>query len=159
MAEKYTVIQVGIVVRDIEKALPNYARYFYPGPWDIYDFAPPEMTETTYMGKPSEWSARIAMAWVGDRHIEIIQPLKGPNTYYDHLDKKGEGLHHIKRWVKDCQKELARYRSLGVNVVQSGRLGDDEFHYLDTVPLLGFYLELGNNGSLRKPDRQFSLPS
>jgi hypothetical protein len=47
---------------------------------------------------------------------------------------------------------------MGVGVVQSGRLGDDEFHYLDTVPLLGFYLELGNNGSLRKPDRQYSLP-
>lgn len=89
--------------------------------------------------------------------MEIIQPLKGPNVYYDHLEKKGEGLHHVKEWVLDCKKEVARYRAMGIGVVQSGRLGDDEFYYLDTVPLLGFYLEIGNNGNIRKPDRQFVL--
>ncbi|HTP25397.1 MAG TPA: VOC family protein [Anaeromyxobacteraceae bacterium] len=156
MAER-KIIQVGIVVRDLEKYLPNYAKHFHKGPWDIYDFAPPEMTDTTYMGKPAEWSARIALAWVGDRHVEIIQPLKGPNVYYDHLEKHGEGIHHVKEWVQDCKKELTRYRAQGIGVVQSGRLGDDEFYYLDTVPLLGFYLEIGNNGNIRKPDRQFSL--
>ena len=151
------IIQVGIVVKDLEKYLPGYAKYFHKGPWDIYEFAAPEMSDTTYMGKPADWSARIALAWVGDRHMEIIQPLKGPNIYYDHLEKHGEGIHHIKEWVPDCAKELAKYKALGVNVVQSGRLAGDEFYYLDTVPLLGFYLEIGNNGDLRKPDRQFTL--
>ena len=151
------IIQVGIVVQDLEKYLPSYAKHFFRGPWDIYDFAPPEMTETTYMGRPAEWSARIALAWVGDRHVEIIQPLKGPNVYYDHLEKHGEGLHHLKEWVQDCQAEVAKYRAQGIGVVQSGRLGKDEFYYLDTVPHLGFYLEVGNNGDIRKPDRQFTL--
>ena len=155
MAER-KLIQIGIVVRDLDKALVDYAKYFYPGPWDIYEFAPPEMTETTYMGKPAEWSALIGMAWIGDRHFEIIQPLKGPNTYYDHLEKKGEGLHHIKEQVADCQAVIAQWAAKGVRVIQSGRLGDDEFHYLDTVPLFGYYIELGNNGSLRAPDRQYS---
>jgi hypothetical protein len=59
--------------------------------------------------------------------------------------------------VRGCTAELARYRSLGVKVVQSGRLGEDEFHYLDALSLLGFFLEIGNNGNMRKPDRQFVL--
>jgi hypothetical protein len=149
-------IQIGIVVRDLDKALVQFGKYLYKGPWDIYTFAPPEMTDLTYMGKPSDWSALLGLAWIGDRHIELIQPLKGPNTYYDHLEKKGEGLHHIKEWVKDCKSAIAEWAKKGVRVVQSGRLGDDEFYYLDTVPLLGFYLELGNNGHLRAPDRQYT---
>ncbi len=156
MAER-KIIQFAIVVHDLEKYLPNYAKHFHKGPWDIYDFAPPEMSDVTYMGKPAAWSARIALAWVGDRHVELIQPLKGPSVYFDFLEKHGEGLHHVKEWVQDCKTEIAKYKSQGINVVQSGRLGEDEFYYLDTVPLLGFYLEIGNNGNIRKPDRQFTL--
>ena len=154
--EEKKIIQIAVVVRDLEKALAKYTRYFYPGPWDIYEFSPPEMTDTTYKGKPAEWSALIGMTWFGDRHFEIIQPLKGPNTYYDHLETKGEGLHHFKLWEKDCQSAIAAWERKGVSVIQSGRLGDDEFYYLDTVPLYGYYIEIGNNGHLRKPDRQYS---
>ena len=151
------IIQIAVVVRDLEKALPAYAGLIHPGPWDIYEFAPPEMYDTTYRGKPSEWSALIALAWVGDRHFEIIQPLKGPNVYYDHLETKGEGLHHIKEWTRDCQKALNEYKKKGLEVVQSGRFGDDEFYYLDTMDSLGFYYEIGNNGEIRDPDRRWSL--
>ena len=151
------IIQIAVVVRDLDKSLPNYAKLIHPGPWDIYEFAPPEMTDSTYMGKSSEWSARIAIAWVGDRHFEIIQPVKGPNVYYDHLDAKGEGLHHIKEWAKDCQKTLEEYARKGFKVVQSGRFGKDEFYYLDTVDTFGFYYEIGNNAEIRKPDSQWSL--
>lgn len=149
------IIQIAVVVNDLEKALPRYAKVIYPGPWNIYDFAPPEMTDITYRGKPGNWSARIALAWVGDRHFEIIQPLQGPNVYIDHLKTRGEGLHHIKEWVKDCRAALREYEKKGFQVVQSGRLGDDEFYYLDTLDTLGFYYELGNNGKLRQPDRRW----
>lgn len=151
------IIQVAVVVRDLEKALPRYAKILHPGPWDIYDFAPPEMQDTTYMGKPSEWSALIALTWVGDRHFEIIQPVKGPNVYFDHLEKKGEGLHHIKEWVKDCKAAVKEYEKKGYRVIQSGRLGKDEFYYFDTFEDLGFFYEVGNNAEIRKPDRTWKL--
>jgi hypothetical protein len=151
------IIQIAVVVKDLQEALPRYARIIHPGPWDIYEFAPPEMQDLTYRGKPSEWSARIALAWVGDRHFEIIQPLKGPNVYYDHMEKKGEGLHHIKEWAPDCQAKLEEYAKKGLQVIQSGRLGKDEFYYLDTFDALGFYYEIGNNGDIRKPDDQWTL--
>jgi catechol 2,3-dioxygenase-like lactoylglutathione lyase family enzyme len=101
------IIQVGIVVEDMDKALKNYTEIFGAGPWDIYEFGPPEMREPMYRGKPSEWSALLALTWVGDRHVELIKPIKGPNVYFDFLEKHGEGIHHIKEWVDDCQKRYS----------------------------------------------------
>ena len=103
------IIQIGIVVRDLEKALKQYCEILDTGPWDIYTYGPPEMKNMTYRGKPSDWSAIIGFAWIGDRQLEIIQPLQGPNIYYDFIEKKGEGLHHIKEWVDNPQKTIKEY--------------------------------------------------
>ncbi len=151
--KKERIIQVAVVVRDVEEALPRYSKVIHPGPWDIYNFGPPEVKDGTYRGKPSEWSALIAMAWVGDRHFEIVQPVKGPNVYYDFLEKRGEGLHHIKEWAPDCASRVRDFEQKGYEMVQSGRFGEDEFYYIDTFDELGFYYEIGNNGKIRKPDR------
>jgi methylmalonyl-CoA/ethylmalonyl-CoA epimerase len=149
------IIQIGIVVKDMDKALKHYTEIFGAGPWDIYEFAPPDMREATYMGKPADWSALLALTWVGDRHLELIKPLKGPNVYYDFLEKKGEGLHHIKEWVDDCQKIIEEYKKKGIEVIQSGKYDEDEFYYLNTEPTLGILLEIGNNGNIRPPQRRY----
>ena len=93
------IIQVGIVVEDMDRALKQYSEVFNAGPWDIYEFGPPEMRESTYYGKHSEWSALLALTWVGDRHVELIKPMKGPNIYFDFIEKHGYGIHHIKEWI------------------------------------------------------------
>jgi hypothetical protein len=108
------IIQVGIVVNDIDRAVRHYQDIFDAGPWDIYMYGPPEMKNGTYRGKPSDWSALIGFSWVGDRQLEIIQPLEGPNIYQEFLEKKGDGLHHIKEWVDDCQKSIEEYRRKGI---------------------------------------------
>jgi len=149
------IIQVGIVVEDMDKALKNYTEIFGAGPWDIYEFGPPDMREGTYYGKPSDWSALLALTWVGDRHVELIKPIKRPNIYFDFLEKKGEGIHHIKEWVDDCQKTIEEYRKKGIEVIQSGKYDEDEFYYLDTESTLGILLEIGNNGRIRSPHRRY----
>jgi methylmalonyl-CoA/ethylmalonyl-CoA epimerase len=138
------IIQIGIVVKDMDKALKHYTEIFGAGPWDIYEFAPPDMREATYMGKPADWSALLALTWVGDRHLELIKPLKGPNVYYD-----------IKEWVDDCQKIIEEYKKKGIEVIQSGKYDEDEFYYLNTEPTLGILLEIGNNGNIRPPQRRY----
>lgn len=149
------IIQIAIVVKDFEKALRNYHDALMTGSWDIYELSPQVMREVTYKGKPSDWSALIAVTWIGDRQLEIIQPLKGPNIYYDFLEKKGEGLHHIKEWVDDCQRSIEEYRKKGIYVIQSGKFDEDEFYYLDTEQILGITLEIGNNGKVRPPIRRY----
>ena len=39
---------------------------------------------------------------------ELIQPIKGPNIYWDHLNRFGSGMHHFKIVIRD-DEELAAY--------------------------------------------------
>ena len=156
MKEK-KIIQVGIVVKDLEKYVRQYNDFFGAGPWDIYEYGPPRMTEGTYMGKPADWSALIGFCQTGDVQLELIQPLKGPNIYFDHLENKGEGLHHIKERFDNCQEVVAEYKKKGVPMIQSGKFGGGEFYYFDTVPFLGILYEISKKGVKKSigPDRRY----
>ncbi len=149
------IIQIGIVVKDLERALKHYYETLGTGPWDIHKLDSRVMKDATYKGHPTDWSALIAVTWIGDRQLELMQPLKGPNVYYDFLKKKGEGIHHIKEWVEDCKKTLEEYKKKGIDVIQSGKFDEDEFYYLDTESILGIILEIGNNGRVRPPVKRF----
>ena len=156
MKEK-KIIQVGIVVKDLEKMVKQYNDFFGAGPWDIYEYGPPRMTEGTYMGKPADWSAVIGFCQTGDVQLELIQPLKGPNIYFDHLENKGEGLHHIKERFDNCQEVVEEYRKKGVSMIQSGKFSGGEFYYFDTVPFLGILYEISKKGVKKSigPDRTY----
>ena len=62
-----------------------------------------------YRGKPIDHKFIIALVWNRTTQLELIQPLVGTNIYTEFLDRRGDGLHHIKEWVDDCQKELEEY--------------------------------------------------
>lgn len=151
------IIQVGIVVEDLDRAVKQYYDIYGAGPWKIYTYGPPEMKNGTYKGKPSDWSALIAFTWLGDRQLELIQPFQGPNIYSDFLEKKGEGLHHIKEWVDDPLTTIEEYQKKGISVIQSGEFDGSSFYYLDTEPHLGIILEIVKSGGTkhRKPDRRY----
>jgi methylmalonyl-CoA/ethylmalonyl-CoA epimerase len=68
--------------------------------------------------------------------------------------RDGDGLHHVKEWVEDCQKELLEYKKRGIEVLQSGKFDEDEHYYLDTESTFGFVYEIGNNGRIRPPERR-----
>lgn len=148
------IIQVAHVVKDLEKTIERYNNMLDVGPWDVYTFAPPNLRESMYRGKPSDHTYLLALAWVGDTQLELMQPLTGRSCYDEFLETKGEGLHHIKELVEDCQAEIARYAAKGIQVIQSGKFDDDEFYYFDTEPTLGIVLEIGNGGKIREPERR-----
>ena len=151
------IIQIGFVVRDLDRTLKEFQRVMGVGPWEIYHYGPPEMTNITYRGKPSDWSADIAFSWVGDCQLEVIMPLKGPNIYEEFLAKKGDGIHHFKEWVEDPLATVKEYAEKGIAVIQSGTFCGGDFFYLDTEPLLGMPLELSKSGGRKKrpPDRRW----
>ena len=57
-----TITQVGIVVRDIDRALEAYSRLLGVGPWRVYTYAPPKLTETRLRGVPVAFSMKLALA-------------------------------------------------------------------------------------------------
>ena len=147
------IIQIAHVVKDIEKSMKKYHEILAIGPWSVYTFAPPALRECTFMGKPSDATWALSLAWVGDIQFELMQPLSGESVYTHFLEKKGEGIHHIKEWVDDCAAAIEVYRKKGIGVIQSGKYDEDEFYYLDTEPQLGILYELGNCGEIRSPER------
>lgn len=138
--------QVALVVRDLDAAMRRYWETFGIGPWKVYTYGPPLVREMTYRGKPQEYRMRLALAQVGSPVLELIQPLSGDNIYVEHLDRKGEGLHHVGVFVPSFDEAVAEAQRQGFSVLQSGRgygrHGDGGFAYLDTEALLGMIVEL-----------------
>ncbi|MEM1563303.1 MAG: VOC family protein [Candidatus Bathyarchaeia archaeon] len=146
------VSQVAIVVRNLEEAMKRYWEDMGIGPWKVWYFNPSNTRDMTFRGKPSQHAFRIAEAMVGDVSIELIEPLEGETTYKEFLDKKGEGLHHIKYTTDNPEEILEKFRKLGIEVIQSGRVGQGSYHYLDTESRFGFILELATGQPDRPPD-------
>ncbi len=135
------ICQIGIVVRDLQKAVDNYWEKLGIGPWMTVRIEPPLLRDVSLRGKPVEASMMAAIAQSGSIQLELIQPLEGPNIWKEFLEERGGGLHHVQSLDQDANAALATFREMGVDVLMSGRIGDNIFYYMDTEPLLGTIYE------------------
>ena len=133
------VSQVGIVVRDLDKAVAYFENVIGLGP-----FVRPEITfvEKFYYEKPADFKMNMAFCSLGAIEMELIEPVTAPTVYHDFLEEKGEGLHHLGFDVKDMEERLKRYRKMGIQVLQMGRTTVGGFAYLDTQGIGGVICEL-----------------
>ena len=147
------VLQVGLVVRDLQKSMETYWGLLGIGPWKIYTYAPPMLREATVRGRRADYSMRVAHAQAGPTQLELIQPLDGPSIYQEHLATKGEGLHHIQSRIENhIEQVLAAFAARGIGVLMGGKFGEGEFYYLDTEPTLGVIYEIFQRKSRPAPD-------
>src|SRR5580693_8153296 len=76
--------QVGIVVRDIEKAMRHWVQVCGVGPWFYTEQLP--MDEFRYKGRIYDLKVSIALANSGDVQLELIQQrCDSPSLYRDFL--------------------------------------------------------------------------
>ena len=148
-------MQVATVTRDLETAIAPHWKKFGIGPWEIFDIDTTKFENFLYRGKSAAFTFRVGVAWAGDMQLEIIQPLKGYSIYNEHLETRGEGLHHYKMFHTDCQRVVAEYSKRGYSVLQCGKINEDEHYYLDTAKELGYILEIGNAGRIWVPGRKY----
>lgn len=147
------VLQVGLVVRELQRSMETYWKLLGIGPWKIYTYAPPMLRETMVRGTRAKYSMRIACAQAGPTQLELIQPLDGPSIYVEHLQAKGEGLHHIQSRIEsNIQDVVAAFARIGIGVLMSGKFGEGEFYYLDTEPTLGVIYEIFQRKSRPAPE-------
>ena len=152
-----SVIQVAWIIRDLEASMKRHWEVCGIGPWDIYPFDAGEVADFMYRGRPATHSCLLALAWNGNVQLELIQPVTGRSIYDEHLETKGEGLHHVKLFYADCQAAVARYVAQGYPVIQSGRFLEDEHYYLDTEKDFGYVIELGNAGRIPPAERRYPV--
>lgn len=132
--------QVGIVVRDIEKAMQYYTQFFGIGPFRRLDFYLPEGIKRGK--KVFSLKMKLAFASLGAMEFELIEAPPGDNIYREFLEKKGEGLHHIGFHVSDIESYLASLKQQGIGILFSGKTERAYFAYLDTEEIGGVIFEL-----------------
>lgn len=141
-----TLKQFSMVTRDLRRTVDGLMKIGV-GPWRTYPFDRHTVTDRTYKGKPGDFEFKIALADMPGLMWEVIQPIRGPDIYSDFLASKGEGLHHL---LFECnglnwEQKTKAFADAGYSCAQLGKwLGQITFAYYDTVPDIGFYIEVIN---------------
>jgi methylmalonyl-CoA/ethylmalonyl-CoA epimerase len=139
------VCQVGLIVRDVERSAEAYSQVFgLPKP-DVSITDPVDVAKTAYRGEATSARAKLAFFPMGQVSLELIEPIGGPSTWQEFLDKHGEGVHHIAFIIKDTNKVVAYLEGKGIEVVQQGYYTGGMYTYMDSAPALGAVLELLEN--------------
>jgi catechol 2,3-dioxygenase-like lactoylglutathione lyase family enzyme len=142
------VRQIGIVVKSVPETVEFYTKLGI-GPW----FRPRLSAKEHFLGgeRSVEFDLDLAIAFAGPVQYELIEHKAGDrNIYCDHLERYGEGIHHLGFYVGDFDRHLAAYRDAGVGVLQAGRLTSGggaggsvtKYAYLDTRQIGGVIIEL-----------------
>ena len=134
------VCQVGVVVKDIDKAVNYYSSVFGIGPF--------RFVERHYEGvtirdrNDASYSVRVATAPMGQVDFELIQVTEGESIHLEFLEKRGEGLEHLGFRVPDLDAEIERFKKCGIDVLQSVRRPGGGYAYMDTEKIGGIIFEL-----------------
>ena len=133
--------QIGIVVRDIEKAAKLYRELFnFKGQINIVE----QDATVLYKGKEATFKMLKIMQHFGGKQFEIVEVLEatGPNLYSEFLKEGKEGLHHLGIYTKEADNLIKHFKNrFNIDVIQVGKLGKLTFSYLDTRDVLGYYIE------------------
>lgn len=139
------IIQIGIIVRDLEAVKQQAARFLdVPVPPSVSsgEYA---VTQTTYRGESAS-RAQCHMAFFDFEglQVEFIEPNDAPSVWRDHLERKGEGIHHIAFSVQGMDQAIRRCEEWGMRLEQKGeyRRGNGRYAYLNALEQLGFFVEL-----------------
>lgn len=138
------VVQYAFTVRQLTPVLDFWSRLGFSD----RSVTHPPLWDLRYRGKPADFDAELGWQRHGRVVYEWILPLKGPTVYLDHMEKHGEGFHHIAFEVSDLDAEVARWNALGFPFVQGGAWGEKgkpgwgRFAYQDTHPIAGADVEL-----------------
>lgn len=130
--------QIGIVVRDIDEAMPRYRQMLGVGPfWRL---------DTDYEGRYRNWKGRFAnrnaFARWGPVYLEMIQPVVGEGNAKEWLETRGEGIFHLGYAVDDMRQRpggaACVFESWGATLADNSAA----VIHLDTVAQLGYFIEL-----------------
>jgi len=140
------VAQIGMVVKDLDKAVEAYYKTFNIGPWHFYTYGKPLVKQMSYHGQPSEYKMRLALSNFGPTRIELIEVVEGNTVYADFIRSRGYGVQHLGLLVENMEESLAQAKAAGIEMIMDGSGfgldGDGHYAYLDTEEDYGIMIEL-----------------
>lgn len=136
-------LQIAYVTTDFDRALAEFASQYGVPKWlQLRNLE----IET---GKDRSCHAHVALTYVGDTQLEVIQPLGGDDTVYRHgLPEQGYALrlNHLAQLV-ETEAELETIhaevvaKGIAVSMHGTGGGGTARYFYTDHRASLGHYLE------------------
>lgn len=139
------VHHITIVVKDIEKAIKFYELVGIR-PFRIH----PNYENINYKEKPGLFKI-VKVAKMGQFELQLVQPNEQESLQKTFLKQKGEGVQHIGFVVDDIDKEEAKLKELGLEVIESKRKPDGSGHaFFDTESIAGVTLLIRQNPSKKK---------
>lgn len=137
--------QVGLVVKDIEKAVEKYSQLLSVRKPRIIITDELEKSRTVYHGLPTPARAKLAFFNLGRVQLELIEPVSGPSTWREHLEEHGESLHHLAFNVEDTAGAVHGFLEQGVEVAQQGYYEGGMYTYMNSQEAYGAVFELLQN--------------
>ena len=128
------IMEICIVTEDHRRTMAGLVRLGI-GPFRVYTFDDETLAAPAYRGERSPFSLIVCFANNNGLTWEVMQPLSGRTIMREHLDRHGEGIHHV---AFDCDgapwdDRIAAFRERGFGVTQSGRwLDQNRFSFFDT---------------------------
>ena len=134
------VLQIGVVVQNLEKVVKFYSKHFGLGSWRI--IVNEHKPYAIVRGKKTPYTHKMAITRLPPFEFELMEVIKGPCIYKEHLEIKGEGVHHMKFHVQDLEEEIQKYKKHGFKVLQSMYNAQGGFAMMDTDKVGGIVFEL-----------------
>ena len=100
------ISHIGIAVRDLDQQVAFYR----------------DVMGLEYQGTEvvEEQQVRVAIFRVGESAIELLEPTSPESPVAKHLDKKGEGIHHLAYEVEGIQQTLDDLKQKGARLIDQG---------------------------------------
>jgi len=139
------ISQIGVVVKDVQKAANYYSSLLGVGPFTIYDFVP-EMH--VFNGEQTYAKVKMGKAMWNNMELELIQPLEGKSPHMDFLQQRGEGVQHFGFNVPNFDELYEKFTKEGFKpLLRSGGYvetykGDLKVCYFDTDKAVGILFEI-----------------
>jgi Glyoxalase/Bleomycin resistance protein/Dioxygenase superfamily len=144
-------VQIAYAVADVDAAAHDWVETVGAGPFFVRRFI--AVTEVIYRGKPASFVHTSAYGQWGNMMIELVQDhTLGPSVLTEQPGKPESNpsskprsavrVHHVACLVDDFAKTLDASAEAGIEVAMSARARSTPFAFLDTVEMLGHFIEI-----------------
>jgi hypothetical protein len=148
------IVKIGIVVRDIEKAVQAYAALFdipFPeihpakpaGPLPTEPLTPGgKIPNTVFRGKNGMDRIKTAVIKLEPIYIELAEPVDDFGPWHEWLEKKGPGVCWMATEAYSGFSEVEDFMAhKGMPIFHKTEKGTQRYGYFDTADKLGVTLE------------------
>ena len=137
-------IQINIIVRDIETAAEKWAQVLGAEKPEIRPVHLEGGENYTYRGEPVSCDLLVADIPMNGFVLELHQPVSGPGTFREFLDRHGNGVHHIGFETGDSRDDvIAHLGELGFDTNRTlGIYPGSSWTIVDSEDVLGVNLNI-----------------